>query len=182
MASGLSPTQRGLAALRDRGMVAEVVQKWNQYAGPFGRRKDLFGFVDVLALDPSRPGEGFLGVQACAGGDLARHLEKIRTECRENAEAWLRAGGRIEVWAWRKVKLRRGGKAMRWAPRVVEVTQEVLADPCGGALAAQGGPRTHDRQSGSGLSKPDADRPAPGASSASGGPARDIPGAAGGQR
>lgn len=118
---GLSPTQRTLAALRDRGMLAEVVERFNAYAGPFGIRQDAFGFVDVLCLDPSRPGHGFLGVQCCAGSGLSAHLKKIKVECAEEALAWIRAGGRIEVWGWRKVKLVRGGKTERWSPRVVEV-------------------------------------------------------------
>lgn len=118
---GLSPTQRTLAALRDRGMTAAVVEKWNAFASPFGIRQDLFGFIDVLALDPERPGHGFLGVQCCAGSGLAAHRTKIIVECNQEAFAWVRAGGRIEIWGWRKVKLERGGKAMRWVPRVVQV-------------------------------------------------------------
>ena len=42
-----SPTQRSLAALRERGMLAEVVERWNPYTKT---RKDLFGFVDIVAV------------------------------------------------------------------------------------------------------------------------------------
>lgn len=36
---------------------------------------------------------------------------------------WLSTPGTVlELWAWRKVKAKRGGKAMVWRPRIVEVT------------------------------------------------------------
>jgi len=38
------------------------------------------------------------------------------------------AGGRIQVWGWRKTKLKRGGKAMRWTARVVEVGLDFAID------------------------------------------------------
>ncbi len=107
-------------------MKAGVVERWNQHAGPFGIRQDLFGFIDVIAIDPSRGSRtgAILAVQACPGPRLSDHLAKITTTqpARDNALAWLRAGGRIEVWAWRKTKLHRGGKAIRWTPRVVELS------------------------------------------------------------
>ena len=66
-----------------------------------GIRKDLFGFVDVLALTP----DGFLAIQSTSRPNIGtRHL-KIRTQCMDAARAWLRAGGHIEVWGWRKEKV-----------------------------------------------------------------------------
>ena len=56
---------------------------------------------------------------------MAAHVRKILEDCAEAAEAWLKCGGRIEVWAWRLVKLSRGGKALRWRPLVRQIT---LAD------------------------------------------------------
>lgn len=118
---GLSPTQRTLRALRDRGLVAAIVEKWNQYAGPYGLRQDLFGIIDVLALGP----DGVVGVQACAGSDFNTHLRKITEEQAENTIAWLTTPGcSLELWAWRKVKLKRGGKAERWQPRVKRIMLE----------------------------------------------------------
>lgn len=119
-----SPTQRTMRHLRERGNICAVVEKWNQHAGPFGIRQDLFGIVDILVLDPER---GFIGVQAC-GTDYAKHLRKLTEECSQACIDWLSTpGGKLEIWSWRKVKLARGGKAMRWQPRIREITMEDFA-------------------------------------------------------
>jgi hypothetical protein len=113
---GLSPTQRTLRALREQGRIAAITEKWNPHVGPFGIRQDLFGFVDVLALDPVR---GFVAIQS-TGQAFSEHEKKILdSPCTENVIAWLKTpGGAVELWGWRKLKLHKGGKAMRWQPRV----------------------------------------------------------------
>ena len=116
----LSPTQRTLAALRDRGCMAAIVEKWNQFAGPHGIRQDLFGFIDVLCIEPGE--KGCLGVQAC-GSSFSEHLTKITETRAEECLKWLAAGNRVELWGWRKVKVKRGGKAMVWKPRVRFITE-----------------------------------------------------------
>ena len=111
----LSPVQRTLRALRDQGRVCAIVERFNPYAGPHGIRQDLFGIIDILALDPER---GVVGIQAC-GLDFAAHERKILDERAQETHDWLSTPGTaLELWGWRKVKLRRGGKAMRWSPRV----------------------------------------------------------------
>lgn len=120
--AGLTPTQRTLRALRSRGLVCAIVEKWNQYAGPHGIRQDLFGIIDVIALDPQT---GVIGVQSC-GNSFADHWRKITVERQEETVAWLSTPGcTLELWAWRKVKAKRGGLAFRWEPRVKAIT---LAD------------------------------------------------------
>lgn len=114
MGKGLSPTQRTLQLLRNEGCTAGIVERFNQFVGPHGIRQDLFGFIDLIAVYPDE--RGITGVQCCAGSGISAHRTKIMEN--EHAPAWLVAGGRIELWAWRKVSLKRGGKAMRWAPRV----------------------------------------------------------------
>ncbi len=120
---GLSPTQRTLRALRERGLVCAIVEKWNPFGGPLrpdgqgrvGRRNDLFGILDVLALDPER---GVVGIQSC-GGDFMDHFRKMTQEMVQEMSDWLRTPGTcLELWSWRKVKKVRGGKAMIWEPRV----------------------------------------------------------------
>jgi len=123
MAKGLSPTQRTLRALRDQGRIVDISEKWvikpKHPAGGF--RKDLFGFVDLVCLDVER---GIIAIQSC-GQNYSEHLRKIMdSECTENVIEWLKCGGCLELWAWRKVKLKRGGKAMRWQPRVKVFTLE----------------------------------------------------------
>ncbi len=113
--AGLSPTQRTLRALRDRGLIAAIVEKFNTHVGPHGIRQDLFGIIDVIALDPQT---GVIGIQSC-GQAFIEHIRKIMEERNQEATDWLRTPGTsFELWGWRKVKLKRGGVAMRWKPRV----------------------------------------------------------------
>lgn len=126
--AGLSPTQRTLRALRQRGLVADIVERFLQYAGPHGIRKDLFGIIDVLALDPEH---GVIGVQSC-GQDFSQHWQKLTVERRQETTEWLSTPGTsLELWGWRKIKAKRGGLAMVWSPRVRPVTLLALeaADP-----------------------------------------------------
>lgn len=119
--SSMSPTQRTLRELRSMGRVCGIVERFNAHVGPHGIRQDLFGFIDVIALDPDR---GIVGVQCCARSGHAAHRTKILEERTDEAAEWLRCGGKIEIWSWAKQKLKRGGKAMRWKPKVEEITIE----------------------------------------------------------
>ena len=121
--SGLSPTQRTLRMMRERGLKAAIVEKWNAHAGPFGVRQDLFGIIDVLCLDPER---GVVGIQSC-GSSFSQHWRKLTEECYQETFDWLSTPGTsLELWSWRKVKAQRGGKAMVWRPKVAEITLEIL--------------------------------------------------------
>jgi len=117
-----TPTQRTMRHLREQGNICAVVEKWNQHVGEFGIRQDLFGIVDILVLDPER---GFVGVQCCVGSGYSAHLKKLTQECAQASIDWLSTpGGKLEIWAWSKRKLKRGGVAVRWTPRVKEITME----------------------------------------------------------
>jgi hypothetical protein len=79
---------------------------------PHGQRVDLFNIIDILAIDDSST----IGVQSC-GQDFAAHKKKI-LEC-EYTVPWLQNIDRgLMLIGWRKLKLKRGGKAMRWRPRI----------------------------------------------------------------
>lgn len=115
MAKGLSPTQRTLRSLREHGLIAGIVEKFNPYAGKFGIRQDLFGIIDIIALDPEK---GVIGVQS-AGSAFSEHIHKMTEEKAQECIDWLSTpGAHLVLWSWRKVKLNRGGKAERWSPRV----------------------------------------------------------------
>ena len=117
----MTPTQRTLRALRTLGRVCAIVEKWNPHIGPHGIRQDLFGIIDVLALDPER---GVVGIQSC-GQAFAAHWTKMTEERAQETHDWLSTPGcSLELWGWRKVKVKRGGKAMIWEPRVKPVTLE----------------------------------------------------------
>ena len=99
-----------------------IVEKWNAYARV---RQDLFGIIDIIALDPER---GVVGIQS-TGNDFANHMTKLTVEKAQECADWLRTPGTgLELWAWRKVKVKRGGKAEVWAPRIRVLTLEDFYD------------------------------------------------------
>ena len=89
-----SPTARTLQRCRKEGWRAHVVEKWIPQTH---RRIDLFGFIDVLALDGE---DGCLGIQATSTSNVSSRLHKSFTETREALIDWLRHGNRFEVWGW----------------------------------------------------------------------------------
>jgi len=117
--AGLSPTQRTLREMRKLGRICGQTERWipNPAHPGGGFRKDLFGFIDLIILDPER---GIVAIQSC-GQSFKAHLDKIMdSEVTETVIEWLSNPSRpaLELWGWRKVKLKRGGKAMRWEPRI----------------------------------------------------------------
>ena len=123
-------TKRHLEAL---GWHCEIVERFNPYAGKFGQRKDLFGFLDIIAID--KDNDRIIGIQAC-GTDFTPHKRKMLTEATPDIRAiaidWLKAGAGIQLWGWRKVLAKKGGKQKTWQPRIEEYTIEDYA-----AVAAQ---------------------------------------------
>lgn len=120
MPKGLSYTQRTLRENRQRGRIAGIVEKWNRYAGPHGLREDLWGFIDIIALDANC----IVAIQSTGPSRHAEHKRKILAN--DVAPEWLKAGGKIELWSWRKLVVKRGGKARRWYPRVESITPDMF--------------------------------------------------------
>jgi len=74
---------------------------------------DLFGIIDLIAIT-----DKLYGIQAC-GSDFQEHVRKVLdVDHFSHLEAWLNAGGEFQIWAWRKIKKKRGGKQMVWEPRI----------------------------------------------------------------
>lgn len=90
-----SPTKRSLDECRKRGWRVQVVEHWNPFAKV---RQDLFGCLDLLALDPER-GE-VVGIQACALGDISKRITK--TAGADAIGDLRRCGVRILVQGWGK--------------------------------------------------------------------------------
>ena len=110
----ISPTQRTLKANRNLGRICGIVEKFQQYGGKFGIRQDLFGFIDIIAIDEF---EGIVAIQS-TGQDWSGNIKKIM-ELEEIVLKWLHHAP-LELWSWRKVKKVRGGKAMIWKPRIAD--------------------------------------------------------------
>lgn len=72
----------------------------------------MFGFIDVLALDVAN--QKTIGIQTTTASHINARVDKIKSECSEAAKNWLAAGNEIVVQGWKKKKLKRGGKAVRW--------------------------------------------------------------------
>lgn len=117
MAKGISNTSRTLQYIRSQGWIADKVEQFNPYAGKFGTRKDLFGFGDIVAMGEN----SIIAIQSC-GQAFSEHYRKITEDEKvaEKALLWIENGGRLILIGWRKIKLKKGGKAMRWSPRIKE--------------------------------------------------------------
>lgn len=116
-----SPTQRTLAFLRDKGMKCAIVEKFNRFAGSNGQRQDMFGIIDIVALDKKY---GVIGVQSC-GTAFSQHVKKLHEERLSECKDWLETPGtRLVLIGWRKLKAKRGGKQMVYKPRIQWFTIE----------------------------------------------------------
>lgn len=115
----ISNTSRTLEYIRQQGWTADKVEQFNAYAGKFGQRKDMFGFGDIVAMGEN----SIIAIQSC-GQAYVEHHKKITEDEKVAplARLWIKNGGRLILIGWRKIKLKRGGKAMRWSPRIKEYT------------------------------------------------------------
>ena len=103
----MTPTQRSLKLLRDRGYMVAIVEKWNHYVKV---RQDLFGIFDLLAIR----GDETVGVQTTSGSNVAARIAKI-TES-DSAKLWNKSPNRkIIVHGWRLAGER--GKRKTWQCR-----------------------------------------------------------------
>lgn len=84
-----------------------------------GKRVDLFGVIDVVAVCPSIP--GVLGVQTTSGSNVSARLAKMRHN--SAVRAWLEARNRLVIHGWKKYAKKVDRK--NWRVREHEVT---LAD------------------------------------------------------
>ena len=125
----MTPTQRTMKELKQRGYKTAIVEKWNQNAfrpdGHRGVRQDMFGIIDIIALDFKE--KRILGVQSTGSG-FSEHLKALKGEKAQACIDWLRVGGHLELWGWRKLKVKRGGKQMKWTPRLQILTLKDFYD------------------------------------------------------
>ena len=126
-----SPTSRTLAECKKQGLEAGVVERYNSFTK---RRHDLFGFIDIVAIDAGglhtrKTGNKLehldgrtIGIQATSASNKSAHRQKILDE--PLAKVWLLAGNEIKLWTWGKKKVKRGGKAYRWHLTITTITLE----------------------------------------------------------
>ena len=109
----MTPTMRTNEWLRERGYLIGPVERWIPRANI---RSDYLGIIDIIGV---RLGET-IGVQSC-GEDFSKPDAKILAS--DNSLRWIQAGNVLMLIAWRKLKVKRGGKAMKWEPRIKYYTE-----------------------------------------------------------
>lgn len=127
---------RTLQHLHKAGWYAESSEKYitrpqgkgqkAEYAG--GYRKDLFGFLDVIAFGLA---PGVTGVQVTSHGQISAHLRKYRRDrvVAEKIITFIRAGNRFVIHGWKKVQepcKTRPGTRPRWRLTVRGVEEDDL--------------------------------------------------------
>ncbi len=109
----MSPTQRSLALLRKSWPLVEVTERWCHFSR---RRKDLFGFCDIIAIHH----DDMLAIQTTSGSNVSARMEKIKFN--PNVVHWLYTSAknrRLVIQGWAKRGPR--GKRKVWSCREVEV-------------------------------------------------------------
>lgn len=101
-----SPTQRTMAALKQLGYRAAIVEHWNHFAKV---RRDCFG-VDILALKFGQP---LLAIQTTTGANHAKR--RIKLDAEGFLDLWKASGVQVEIWSWEKQGAR--GKRKLWTLR-----------------------------------------------------------------
>lgn len=100
-----TPTQRSLAQARARGMICEVVERWNPHARV---RNDLFGFIDILCLDSG----SVVAIQTTSRSNMSARIRKIEES--PLLPEVLKAGWKVEVHGWVK------NKSNMWEVKIFE--------------------------------------------------------------
>jgi|TARA_B110000263_G_scaffold173151_1_gene151040 hypothetical protein len=109
MQMAVSPTQRTLKRLRESGEypLVQVVERWNAFAKI---RQDLFGIIDILAIDTKG---NTVGLQVTSYSNISARIKKM-----ENSDAisHLRdANWQLIVEGWHK-------KDNKWVSRIVDIS------------------------------------------------------------
>lgn len=80
-------------------------------------KKDLFGFIDYMALDENKVK---WGVQVTSENAKSARIRKMATL--KSVKKWLADGNRILLLLWWQPD----GHGRKWEPKPIEVTQEIL--------------------------------------------------------
>jgi hypothetical protein len=112
----MSPTARTLQFLRKNGFTADVAERFNSFTK---QRKDMFGFVDVVAIGGTG---GILAIQSTSASNQAARVKKILAEPR--AKEWIKSGGKVYVHGWRKKRAKPGGKRYVWVVNEISILEQ----------------------------------------------------------
>jgi hypothetical protein len=90
-----SPTVRSLAHLRKTCQLVQVVEKYNSFTQT---RHDLFGIIDILAIQDGET----IAVQSTSWSNVASRIKKMAES--DAIEHLRKAGWKILVHGWKKNK------------------------------------------------------------------------------
>lgn len=109
-----SLTQRSMEEARKRGLRVANVEKWINVPGHPGGgvRRDMFGLFDLVVIEPGV----ITGIQSTGYTHRSEHISKMMEN--ENLSPWIEAGGKVEIWTWKK-------KVVQGKPKY-EVRKEVI--------------------------------------------------------
>lgn len=111
--AGKRPAQRTLEFFRKKGAAPVMVERF-----VYNHKEDFLGCIDLLVM---RPHKKTITAVQCFGKDWSVHKKKIIEEHPEGAMFWLGLGHEFYFVGWRKLLVKKGGKQVRWIPRIGEV-------------------------------------------------------------
>jgi len=91
----MTPTQRSLKLMRERGYTCFVVETWNHFTK---QRRDLFGIADLICLG----WDEVIVVQTTSYSNVSARIKKITDH--ENVGAVRKAGIGIVIHGWHMPK------------------------------------------------------------------------------
>lgn len=100
------------------------VEFWNKYSR---KTLDLFNLFDTIAIF----NHALYGIQITSSANFASHHKKMIEN--KNLHLWLDTENNAWLVSWSKKKIKRGGKAYKWEPKIREYylmdCQEVESRP-----------------------------------------------------
>ena len=122
----VAPTRRSMMRLRNQKALVAKVERWNSFAKV---NMDVWGFADIITVQPDQPGTLF--IQACAHSNVHTRLKKMcGPKIAPRIRKVLEAGNRVEIWTWGLDFTKTHGKRAVYTLRVRPLT---LADVAPGA-------------------------------------------------
>ncbi len=118
-----SPLVRTVKYFKNHGYRCEIVERFIPTGG-HGFRKDFLSCIDLMAMKPNK--KKIIGVQ-CFSTAWTEHEKKICVEFPELTKYWLSLKyTKLYFIGWRRLKVKRGGVAVRWTPRlgIVRLTKK----------------------------------------------------------
>jgi len=119
-----SPTQRTVAECKRRGWLVQNVEQTIRIPGGRTFKRDLFGGIDLVAIDDAGERPLLIGIQTTSGAHHADRRAKLLAL--EPLKRWVMTGAELHVWTWAKQGPR--GKRKTWTLRIEPITVDMFAD------------------------------------------------------